>query len=279
MRRIILSLAMAIACAWVSAKGTFTNHVNEVADGYNFILYEPDSVAGPLPLIIALHSRGSSGKNLDNVDRFGTINALRSGMELNALVLAPQATGDKWDPEKIMRDVEWVAANRAVDTDCVYAIGMSMGGNGVAALCEAYPEKIAAAIIMAGSLAGGNPANLNKVPLWVIRGLNDREEAIARTDKMVSDMRARPDKAPRLVYNKVKGLDHRQHERMLYMPYFYQWLMSHSLANPNRPVNTTVDVTTKMLKNAYKGLNLRDTSAAKRKSRRPGPPRGPRPHR
>lgn len=280
MRHIILSALIALVGCSASAKGTFTNHSDEVPGGYNFILYEPDSVSRPLPLIITLHSRGSSGKNLDDVDRFGTIDALRSGMELDAVVLAPQATGDTWDVERIIRDIDWVMANRNIDPNRVYAIGMSMGGNGVADLAAACPDRIAAAIVLAGSLTQGDVANLNKLPLWVIRGQKDREEAIARTDRMVDAMRSQPDKAPRLVYTKVKGLDHRQHERMLYMPYFYEWLMSHSLENPGRSVNTTMDVTIKQLKDSYKGLNLREDSAAKRQSRHKGGPRGPRgPHR
>lgn len=279
MRYIIFLLTVVLSSIYVLAKGTFTNHINDVEGGYNFILYEPDSSNISMPLIVTLHSRGSAGHNLADVDMFGTIDALHSGMELNAIVLAPQATTDKWEIEKVMKDVAWVLKNKNIDRNRIYAIGMSMGGNGVADLVAAYPDKFAAAIVLAGSLTNGDLANLNKLPLWIIRGRDDREEAIARTDKMVDAMRSQPDSAPRLVYSKVKGLDHRQHERILYMPYFYEWLMSHSLENPNRSVNTTIDITKGMLKDAYKGLTLRDGSAAKRKSRSPNGPRrsmGPR---
>ncbi len=264
-------------------EGKFSTHINEVEDGYNFILYEPQSdIASrwdaasqtdcvlssdstPLPLIITLHSRNASGDDLTEVDRFGTIDALHSGMELNAVVLAPEATDDHWDTEKIVKDVNWVIRNRNIDTNRIYAIGMSMGGNGVANLVASYPDKIAAAIILAGTLTEGDVVNLNKVPLWIIRGTDDREKAIERTDRMVNEMRSQADKAPRLVYSKVQGLNHREHQRLLYMPYFYQWLMSHNLENPNRSVNTTIDLTPKFLKDAHKGLSLRKNSAALRK--------------
>lgn len=275
MRTIILSVLLTLVCMCGAAQGTFSTHIDEVDDGYNFILYVPDSATTALPLIITLHSRSAAGKNLADVDMFGTIDALHSGMALDAVVLAPQATGDKWEVEKIIKDVDWVLANYNIDSNRIYAIGMSMGGDGVANLSGAYPDRIAAAIILAGAYTGDDIANLNKLPLWVIRGDKDREEAIARTDKMVNAMRSQPDKAPRLVYSKVKGLEHRQHERILYMPYFYQWLMSHNLKNPNRSVNTTIDVTTKLLKDSYKGLSLRDGSATKRKSKAHRKPRGP----
>lgn len=276
MRPVFLSVLLVFVSVSASAKGLFTNHVDEVDGGYDFILYQPDSTSNALPLIITLHSRSVSGRNLTDVDMFGTIDALHSGMELNAVVLAPQATDDKWDAAKIMQNVDWALSHCNIDANRVYAIGMSMGGNGVASLVEAYPDRIAAAIILAGSLTDGDIANLNKVPLWVIRGQDDREEAIEQTDRMINLMRSQPDKAPRLVYSKVKGLNHRQHERILYIPYFYQWLMSHSLLNPDRSVNTTVDVTARMLKDSYKGLKLRDGSAARRKSRFNGRPHGPR---
>ncbi len=266
MRHIILPAMMALVSFCVYAEGRFSTHINEVTDGYDFILYEPDSVSTALPLIITLHSRSAAGKNLDEVDRFGTIDALHSGMTLDAVVIAPQATGDKWNTRQIMRDVDWVIANRNIDRNRIYAIGMSMGGNGTADLAATYPYRIAAAIVLAGTLTLGNVTELNKLPLWVIRGQNDREEAIVRTDRMISEMRSQPDKAPRLVYSKVNGLDHRQHERLLYMPCFYQWLMSHNLNNPGRSVNTTPDVTTDMIKDSYNGLSLRDESSANRKS-------------
>lgn len=272
--RYFLSFFIAIAlCISVSAHSGVSYHTNEVANGYNFILYTPDSVETAKPLIITLHSRSASGKNLQDVDVFGTIDAIQSGMKMNAYVVAPQATDADWNTDKIMKVVDYVMANNNIDRNRIYAIGMSMGGNGVSDLVAANPDKIAAAIILAGSLTKGNPAEMSKMPLWIIRGMNDREEAIQRTDNMVTDI-SKTDSS-RLVYSKVKGLDHRQHERILYMPYFYEWLMSHNLQDINRPVNTPIDLTAKMLNNSYKGLKLREGSAAKRKSRGHGP-RGPR---
>lgn len=254
-----------VFCTGISAKTGVTYHSDEVDNGYNFILYTPDSAATVKPLLITLHSRSSSGKNLQDVDNFGTIDAIESGMEIDAYVVAPQSTGTDWDPEKIMRVVDYVVANNNVDPNRIYAIGMSMGGNGVANLTAAYSEIIAAAMIIAGSLTQGSTTELSKVPLWVIRGTNDREEAIRRTDNMVVDIREHD--SSRIVYSKIIGLDHRQHERILYMPCFYEWLMSHNLSDLHRPIHPTFEVTTKMLNNSYEGLRLHKDSAANRKNR------------
>lgn len=260
-----------VLCINICAQTGVTYHTGEVENGYNFILYMPDSVTTDKPLIITLHSRSSSGQNLQDVDRFGTIDAIESGMKMDAYVLAPQAPGASWDAEKIMKVVDYVMENNNVDSTRIYAIGMSMGGNGVADLVAANPERIAAAMILAGALTKGSASEMSKVPVWVIRGMNDRAEAIQRTDDMVEAVREHD--SSRIVYSKVKGLDHRQHERILYIPYFYDWLMSHNLTELNRPIHPTVEVTPKMLNNAYKGLHLRKDSAVKRKSRGHAPRR------
>jgi predicted peptidase len=273
MRTIFIFLISAFFCLTAVAKGTITKHEQEVADGYNFLLYEPESVDEKLPIIVALHGGSACGNDLDMVDNFGTMDALESGMELNAYVIAPQnSSRSDWSADKIMNIVNYVVGHYNVDTNRISAIGMSVGAYGVADLIAAYPDNIAAGIVLGGGLAHGDAANLNKVPLWIIRGLKDRESAIARTEKSVKDMQEADPATPRLVYTKVKGLDHRQHERALYMSDFYNWLMSHSITDEGRAVKPAFEVSTKTLGRSYKGLNIRSTSQTKKKSHRSSRP-------
>jgi predicted peptidase len=273
MRTIFTFLLFALICLTAVAKGAITKHEQEVADGYNFLLYEPENTSEKLPIIVALHGGSVCGNNLDMVDNFGTMDALESGMELNAYVIAPQnSSRSDWSAEKIMNIVNCVAEHYSVDTNRISAIGMSMGAYGVADLIAAYPDNIAAGIVLGGGLAHGDVANLNKVPLWIIRGLKDREEAIARTERTVKDMQEADPTTPRLVYTKVKGLDHRQHERALYMADFYSWMMSHNITDEGRAVKPVFEVSTKTLGKSYKGLNIRSTSQTKKKSHRPSRP-------
>ncbi len=271
---IILSICF---CLGAGAQGAVSFHRGEAPEVYDYILYVPtsaDTAAASLPLVITLHSRSASGGDLSKVDLFGTIDAIESGMPLNAVVVAPQATGAQWDAERVMKTAMHVAASCPVDTNRVYAIGMSMGGNGVADLAAAYPERIAAAVVLAGSIDKGRTESLCQMPLWVIRGTNDSPGAIQRTVTMVEDILQAD--GLRLVYTPLKGVDHRQHERLLYMPQVYAWLLQHKLRDPGRPAAAVPTITSKMLKDAYKGLRLRDGSAAKRKSRGGNRPRGPR---
>ncbi len=262
---------MLLGCLNLRAQSGVSSHIGEVEGGYNYILYTPADTTGPLPLIIALHSRSACGADLQSVDYFGTIDALESGMGIDAYVVAPQCVDPRWDAERVMRVAEHVAGKCRVDTNRISAIGMSMGGNGVADLAAAYPDRIAAAIILSGGATKGDVTGLSELPLWIIRGTDDREEAIRRTDEMVAAIRQQD--STRVIYSKVNGLDHRQHERILYMPYFYEWLISHNLQQPGRPISPGREVTAKQLKKAYNGLKLRDGSAAKRKSRHPRRPR------
>jgi predicted peptidase len=270
MRTIFTFLISAFICLTAAAKGTITKHEQEVTNGYNFLLYEPENTSEKLPIIIALHGGSVCGNDLGMVDNFGTMDALESGMELSAYVIAPQnSSRSDWSADKIMNIVNYVAEHYSVDTNRISAIGMSMGAYGVADLIAAYPDNIAAGIVLGGGLAHGDAANLNKVPLWIIRGLKDRRETIARTEKTVKDMQESDPTTPRLVYTKVEGLEHRQHERALYMTDFYKWLMSHSIADEGRTVKPVFEVSTKTLSKSYMGLNIRSTSQTKKKSHRP----------
>jgi predicted peptidase len=264
---ILLTLSISIC---VSAKGKITRHENEVPDSYNFLLYEPEDIAESKPLVIALHGGSACGNDLDQVDIFGTIDAIESGMEIDAYVIAPQNNQRKdWSAEKVMKVVDYVSTRYNVDRNRISAIGMSMGAYGVADLIAEYPDSIAAGIVLGGGIAHGDAANLNRVPLWIIRGMKDRDEAIARTENTIEKMKKADSNTPRLVYTKVDGLDHRQHERALYMPAFYNWLISHSLTDDGRAVKPIFEVSTKTLSKSYKGLNLRSTSQIKKKSHRP----------
>jgi predicted peptidase len=263
MRIVVTFMVAALACLAAAAKGTITKHENEVAEGYNFLLYEPENVlhkseewlheseilcepenvSGKLPLIIALHGGSVCGADLDMVANCGAMDALNSGMELEAYVVAPQNNSrSDWSADRIMAFVSYLTEHYNVDTNRISAIGLSMGAYGVADLIAAYPDKIAAGIVLGGALAHGDAANLNKVPLWIIRGLKDREHAIARTEQTVKEMQAADPKTSRLIYSRVKGLGHRQHERALYVADCYNWLMSHSLADEGRAVQPAIEV-------------------------------------
>lgn len=226
-----------------------------VPDGYNFWLSTPagDSVSKK-PIVVFLHGSSLCGNDLNRVLRYGTLAAVKKGLNLDAYVLAPQNPGGSWKPEKVMNDLRWVEKNFPVDTNRVYVLGMSLGGYGTIDMAAAYPDKIAAAMAFCGGGTSKTIENLNQVPLWIIHGTADRAVSITQSDKVVNRMKTANPETPRLHYDRVSGMNHSQPARMFYMPDTYRWLFAHSLSDEQRPVAEKFRVDQNLLRNAYQSL-------------------------
>ena len=228
-----------------------------VDGGYNFWVYTPTNSADTVdkPLVVFLHGSSLCGNNLDRVRRYGPLNAIEMGMDIDALVLAPQNSGGAWKPDKIWKVVEWVEQHFAVDTNRIYVLGMSLGGYGTIDFTASYPSKIAAAMALCG---GGNNRNLcplNDVPLWILHGTADRAVGISQSQRVVDAISSCRDTANRLIWTRLKGMNHGQLVYAFYMPETYQWLFSHSLADDGRPVNRKFRLTpNNMNRNVYRSI-------------------------
>ncbi len=227
-----------------------------VKDGYNFWFYEPDGASKDVakPVVIFLHGASLCGNDLNRVKRYGTISAIEKGRKIDAFVVAPQNPGGAWNPEKVMKVVDWVRNNKNVDNSRIYVLGMSLGGYGAIDVAAAYPDQIAAAMSFCGGGTHKNIPALNNVPLWIVHGTADRSVSISESDKVVSKMKAANQKAPRLHYDRVPGMNHSQPARFFYLDESYDWLLSHSLNDADRPISPTFDITAASL-HAYSGLN------------------------
>lgn len=275
MKKILITLIAAIISltATVSAQ-KLTSNVGTVPDAYNFWLYTPDPVdqeIEPKPVVVFLHGASLCGNNLDKVRRYGTIDAIEKGRKLDAYVIAPQNPGGSWNPRKVMNIVDWVSDNHNVDYDRIYVIGMSLGGYGTIDMVATYPGQIAAAIAMCGGGTVKNLDALNDVPLWIVHGTADRAVSINESDKVVSAMKRADSSTPRLVYNRVPGMNHGQPARLFYLQESYDWLFSHTLKDSERSVSETFDLQGGILRTAYSdlkrsGRSHRSSVSAARKS-------------
>ena len=109
------------------------SYKNIVENGYNFWVYTPagyDSTVADKPIILFLHGSSLCGNDLERVRRYGTLDALSMGRQIDAVVVAPQNPGGSWQPSKLMNVVEWVEDHFPVDEDRLYVLGMSLGGYG-----------------------------------------------------------------------------------------------------------------------------------------------------
>ncbi len=226
-----------------------TAHRGDVKDAYNFWFYEPptDSAEQRKPMVVFLHGKSLSGKNLNRVKRYGPINALEMGMHIDAYVIAPQ-TSNGWTPQRVMRLVDWAVEHYAVDTNRVYLIGMSMGGYGTLDVAGTYPDRFAAAMALCGGSTLKELCGLNRMPLWILHGTADRAVGIGASQRVVDAMEA-CDSAARLIWTPLKGANHGRLARIFYLQKTYEWLFSHSLADRDRTVNRDYDITVEELNN------------------------------
>lgn len=232
------------------------SYSGKVSGGYNFWLSEPkkDQGASEKPLVIFLHGASLSGTDLNRVLKYGPLDAIKRGLNLDAYVMAPQTRG-AWSPAKVMKDLDYVLEhNDDIDTTRIYVVGMSLGGYGSIDLANAYPDRIAAALSFCGGGSGNDFTGLSHVPIWIIHGTADRAVPISRSDAVANALRKIDADAPRLIYDRVPGMNHGQPARFFYVPQFYEWLFKHSLTDPGRPIAEGFKVDNSLTAGIYRRL-------------------------
>ena len=228
---------------------------NVIPDNYDFWLYLPKDYATAIekkPVILFLHGRSLSGDDLSLVRHYGCINALLRGREIDAIVIAPQSK-TAWKPEKLMELYNWVTTNYRSDTNRFYVLGMSMGGFGTLDFVAAYPDKVAAAMSMCGGSTAKSLCGLNDVPLWIIHGTADQDVPVWRSERVVDSMCVCGDTS-RLIFNKLKSVNHTSLVRVFYLQQTYDWLFSHTLTDSLRLANKDYTISRELLYAAYDDL-------------------------
>ena len=94
MKRVLLIILLVFPLTLVAQ--TLTAYRNQVSNGYNFWVCTPknyDSLQSDVPVILFLHGASLCGNNLDRVRRYGPLDALKMGRQIEALIIAPQNPG------------------------------------------------------------------------------------------------------------------------------------------------------------------------------------------
>ncbi len=139
------------------------------------------------PLIFFFHS--GSGRGFNNEQQIMHENAAGTHVwtlpanqaQFPAFVLAPQCSiGDNWgDPDlneinpRMQMALDILAAvqkDYSIDADRIVLVGESMGGLGVWALLQTFPEKWAAAMVLGSYDNFTNEKAIAQVPLWLFQG-------------------------------------------------------------------------------------------------------------
>ncbi len=258
MKRLIFILCMTLCTLQHTfAQYDFIRPVKDsIPDGYNFWVYTPLDYYYSLehtPVIIFLHGQSLCGNNLEKVRRYGPLDAIVKGRQIEALVIVPQNPGGSWNPKKINDVLEWTKKNYAMDSTRVYVIGMSLGGYGTLDFAGTYPDKIAAAMALCGGCTLKDKSGLGELPLWIIHGTADRAVPLKQSKIVVENLQ-NSNNDSRLKFDWLKGASHGALARILYMNKTYEWLFSHSLLDKGRPVNKNIDIKKSDLSKAYQDM-------------------------
>ncbi len=250
-------LLLMILPVWLSAQREyrFSAHRNVVPNGYNFWLSVPDTydtLQDKIPLILFLHGHSLSGNDLNRVRKYGCLDAISMGRDINAIIVAPQDPGGPWNALRLNNVLDWVQEHFVFDTNRVYVIGMSMGGYGTFQYVGTYPDRVAAAMAFCGGSNLRDHCGLNKVPLWIIHGTADRAVGVGESQKVVNAMKE-CGKTDLLLFDKFPGINHSQLAKMFYIPETYEWLFKHNKAD--RKLYNDVKINVPIMNMAYQNID------------------------
>lgn len=235
---------------------TFITHHNVVKNSYNFWVSVPDTYEeqkGEIPVVLFLHGASLRGTDLNRVRKYGPLDAISMGRDINAIIIAPQNPGGAWNSVKVLDILNWVCSQYAVDTNRIYLIGMSLGGFGTIEFLANHAEKIAASMELCGGTIRKDLCKLNTVPLWIIHGTADRAVPVSRATEIYESMKkCGPTDLLRL--DKWAGVNHGDLARLFYLKETYDWLFAHSKADNPRQVNKEIKIVKEDMARAYKDI-------------------------
>lgn len=157
------------------------------SDEYDFLIYRPRT-GTDLPLIVYLHGSGETGRNFTVLKKRNPHYWAKGKIEKFILV-APLATWEGWNSEKLVRLVERLCRDEQVDPDRVYLTGFSMGGGATFRIAADRPDLFAAIVPVAG---GGHPdhaASLQNMPVWAFHGETDEIIPLFHSSDMIDAIR------------------------------------------------------------------------------------------
>lgn len=254
-----LAVFIFLFCIQLIGAAELTAFRNTVPDNYDFWLYVPYDTPPKdrtYPVVFFLHGKSLCGNDLQKVLKYGTVDALEHGRIIDAIVIAPQTPcGKWWNPDKLIKIVDWVNERYPTDVNRIYTIGMSLGGYGAMDFAAAYPDRLAAAMPLCGGASLKNPyEGLSKIPLWIIHGTDDELVPMDESLKVVDGIQENGG-GDRLLVTWLDGYNHGRLSRFMYLNETYEWLFSHSLSDEDRPVTPPFAVSKELIDNAYKNMD------------------------
>ena len=192
-------------------KQTYTNDYYTL----NYCLYEPKDMnrsEDKVPLILFLHGSGECGDDNQSQLIHAIQEVVKKGNEnsewMNSVIIAPQCpTYYRWvqthnanymqadlpetEPFKAVAELVKQYANYDyIDSNRVYVVGLSMGGQGTWDILARYPDLFAAGVPICGSGPVDKIDVLKNIPIYTFHGTADRTVDYSNTQAMYNAITA-----------------------------------------------------------------------------------------
>lgn len=192
------------------------------------------------PTVVVLHGNGAQGDDLapqlSSAQSF--CDFLRSHHPTTFIAMLPQCpAGSNWKVPLLKAFFQGASARFMVDSDQVYLMGISMGGQGTWEFACDYPNYFAAIAVICG---GGNPIlarqNLTDMPIWIFHGQLDTVVPFRRGIEMAGALKAAGNKNLKYTFFSDKGHDLGSE---MYNIELYQWFLQFKKSDRNKPVTVS----------------------------------------
>jgi predicted peptidase len=203
------------------------------------------------PLILWFH--GGSGRGSNNESQISHENEKGSHVwtlpenqsTFPAFVLAPQCPqGENWsDPElneiraplqSALDILAMVQKEYSIDSDRIYLVGQSMGGLGVWALLQKFPQQWAGAIVVGSYDGFTNLPAVTSVPLWIFQWEMDPAVPVEMVRDMVKQLK-KAGGSPR--YTEYHKVTHEIWDEAFVDPHLVSWLAAQKRVTPTQSSN------------------------------------------
>jgi predicted esterase len=211
---------------WWSELG---RHIGENQD-YHYLSYLPpdydkDSTTH-WPLLLFLHGSGERGSDLNAVKIWGPLAWIEKGHPQPMIVIEPQCPEEEWwDPVRLARLLDKVAAEKRVDPKRIYVTGLSMGGYGTFEFAAEYPERVAAIAPLSGGEDPALASRLKSIPAWIFHGADDMTVPASESIDLAQALQKLGAPVKLTVY---PGVGHEKWDVTYGDPALYSWLLAQS---------------------------------------------------
>lgn len=174
------------------------------------------------PVIVFLH--GSDGVERNYIGDYASANE-----PFGFIVVMPE-TKFEWEPHRLNNMLDEVLEQYRADDRRVYVTGFSMGAHGSFFWAADEPDRIAAAVMVAGATHAGQGCRIKNTPTWFIHNRNDPTVPTSETEQTVKELQA-CNADVRVTINEFPPLanTHNAWLQAYHTPDIYSWMLSHSL--------------------------------------------------